>query len=155
MFAFPSKTHKATWYWHIYNLFKFLGWELAKSGVNRTMPVMFLTQKNKVSWQNRWHDLAEHWGMSTPWSQHTGRESLISPFFYIHRHFYICFTFVLLVSLFVSFVLHPLSDSLLFTNLIISSSSQKLLAPLFIFNLLLSGPRTSTWLNLLYLLLLC
>ena len=38
--------------------------------------------------------------------------------------FYICFTFVLLVSLFVGFVLHPLSDSLLFTNLIISSSSQ-------------------------------
>ena len=38
--------------------------------------------------------------------------------------FYICFTFVLHVSLFVGFVLHPLSDSLLFTNFIISSSSQ-------------------------------
>ena len=38
--------------------------------------------------------------------------------FYIY--FYICSTFVLFVSLFVSFVLHPLSDSLLF--IIISSS---------------------------------
>ena len=38
--------------------------------------------------------------------------------FYIY--FYICSTFVLFVSLFVSFVLHPLSDSLLF--IILSSS---------------------------------
>ena len=70
---------------------------------------------------------------SPPWSQHTGREWLISPpffppFFYPHSnylhlfymYFYICSTFVLFVSLFVSFVLHPLSDSLL---LIITSSS--------------------------------
>ena len=64
-------------------------------------------------------------------SQHTGNEWLISTFFspflflqtFLHL-FHFCFTFVLLVSLFVSFVLHPLSDSLLFTNLIISSSSQ-------------------------------
>ena len=50
------------------------------------------------------------------------------PFFFPHRnylhlfyiYFYICSTFVLFVSLFVSFVLHPLSDSLLF---IITSSS--------------------------------
>ena len=38
---------------------------------------------------------------------------------YLHL-FYICSTFILFVSLFVSFVLHPLSDSLLF--IIISSS---------------------------------
>ena len=54
----------------------------------------------------------------------------LSPFFFLHRNvhiyftFNICSTFVLLVSLFVGFVLHPLSDSLLFTNIIISSSSQ-------------------------------
>ena len=50
------------------------------------------------------------------------------PFFFPHRnylhlfyiYFSICSTFVLFVSLFVSFVLHPLSDSLLF--IIISSS---------------------------------
>ena len=71
---------------------------------------------------------------SPPWSQHTGRKLLISPlfspFFFPHRnylhlfyiYFYICSTFVLFVSLFVSFVLHPLSDSLLL-NLMITSSS--------------------------------
>ena len=50
------------------------------------------------------------------------------PLFFPHRnylhlfyiYFYICSTFVLFVSLFVSFVLQPLSDSLLF--IIISSS---------------------------------
>ena len=46
-------------------------------------------------------------------------------FTFILHLFYICSTFVLLVSLSVGFVLHPLSDSLLFTNIIISSSSQK------------------------------
>ena len=42
----------------------------------------------------------------------------------IFKKFFISFTFVLLVSLFVGFVLHPLSDSLLFTNFIICCSSQ-------------------------------
>ena len=45
-------------------------------------------------------------------------------FTFILHMLYICSTFVLLVSLSVGFVLHPLSDSLLFTNLIISSSSE-------------------------------
>ena len=69
--------------------------------------------------------------------------------------FYICFTFVLLVSLFVCLVLLPLSDSLLFTNLIISLLPSK--NSMYLYSCvipLLSGPRTSTWLCLLYLFLL-
>ena len=73
-------------------------------------------------------------------------------FTFILHWFYICSTYVLLVSLFVGFVLHPLSDSLLFTNLIISSSGQNSWYLQFILNLLLSSPRTSTWLCFLYLL---
>ena len=42
---------------------------------------------------------------------------------FILHLFYNCSTFVLLVSLFVGFVLHPLSDSLLLTNLIIHITS--------------------------------
>ena len=72
-------------------------------------------------------------GVSTPFTPmvSTYRKGMTNfPFFsfylFLHRHLYIYFTFVLLLSLFVGFVLHPLSDSLLFTNLIISSSSQRL-----------------------------
>ena len=42
----------------------------------------------------------------TPWSQHTGRKWLISPFFSFFPFSYIGSTFVLHVSLFVGFVLH-------------------------------------------------
>ena len=69
-------------------------------------------------------------GVSTPFSPMvpTYRKGMTNfhlsfPQTFLHL-FYICFTFALLVSLFVGFVLHPLSESLLFTNLIISSSSQ-------------------------------
>ena len=66
-------------------------------------------------------------GVSTPFTPmvSTYRKGMTNfPLFYpFHRH-YIYFTSVLRVSLSVGFVLHPLSDSLLFTNLIIFLQSK-------------------------------
>ena len=104
-------------------------------------------------WIRRAHTIHPH-GLNT--QEGNDQFPPFSPFFFLQRNvyiilFYIYFTFVLhlfrlLVYLSVLFYTpFWLSDCLLFTNLIISSSSQKLLVPLYrlfiLKNRLLCGPQ--------------